>query len=220
MRYDFKRISRLRILVWLVVLIAVGIAAAGVRLGATNQSVLRSGDQPARSSSSNGQYNSRQPNLNSNSSPPSATSLNVPIARPTSTRETQQRLTPLELPPQPNNGYRNYEAEALRTEIEEAEQSLDRLKSEIDALAEEMAPYKAQIDKYATVMKRIERDHDLGLSVDQDEYDRALRYHNYNVDLYNSKLAERRGKVSEYNELLTQNKIKINRYNGMIKTGR
>jgi len=129
-------------------------------------------------------------------------------------------VTTLPALPQSNSSYRNYEAEALRTEIERAEQSLNIEKSEIDSLEGEMAPYKAQIDKYAAVMKRMERDHDLGLSIDQDEYDRAVRYHNYNVDLYNSKLAERREKVSEYNEQLRQTKTKIDRYNLMIKGSR
>ena len=80
-----------------------------------------------------------------------------------------------------------------------------------------MAQSKGQIDKYALIIKRIERDRDLGLSADQDEYERALGYHNYNVEIYNSKLTERREKISEYNQLVAQTKAKIDRYNGLIK---
>jgi hypothetical protein len=211
MRYNIRRISRLRILAWLAVLIAVGVAAASIRIGATNQSVLRSEPRPTASPSSS---NSRQLTINNNSYPNSP--LNITTARPTPSKDTQ-RLTPLEAVPSTDYSYKNEEAESLRAEIEQAQQSLKTLKAQIDFLAEDMAPYKAQIDKYASVIKKLERDHDLGLSIDQDEYDRALRYHNYNVDLYNSKLAERGEKVAEYNQLLTQTKAKIARYNMMIK---
>jgi chromosome segregation ATPase len=217
MKYEFRRISRLRIAAWLVVLVAVGIAAVGIRIGAAIQSSSRNEGRESSPSPSNGTYSSGTSNVNSNKSYASEPSSSIPAARPNATQENQQRVTPLPALPQSDSSYRDYEAETLRTEIEKADQSLNILKSEIDSLEEDMAPYKVQIDKYAAVMKRMERDHDLGLSIDQDEYDRALRYHNYNVDLYNSKLAERREKASEYNAQLRQQKTKIDRYNVMIK---
>jgi hypothetical protein len=217
MKYEFRRISRLRIAAWLAVLVAVGIAAVGIRIGVAIQSSSRNEVRESGPPPSNSTYSSRPSNVTSNRSSASETSSSVPAARPSATQETQQRVTPLAVLPQTDSSYRNYEAETLKSEIDQAEQSLNTLKAEIDSLAEEMAPYKGQIDKYAAVIKRIERDRDLGLSVDQDEYDRALRYHNYNVDIYNSKLAERREKVSEYNQLVAQTKAKIDRYNGLIK---
>jgi peptidoglycan hydrolase CwlO-like protein len=217
MKYDFKGISRIRIAAWAVVLLAVLTAAIAIRIAAMNQSVLRNTSTSSSTSNSTGPSNPSNYNFRSNNSYKSETPLIAPSPRTALSRETQTRLTPLDPAPQTNYGYKNYEAEALRTQIEQAEQSLDRLKSEIDSITDEMAPYKEQIDKYAAVIKRTERDQEMGLSVDQGEYERALRYHNYNVDLYNSKLAERREKVSEYNQLLTDTKAKINRYNAMIK---
>ena len=145
-------------------------------------------------------------------------SSNVSTVRSSPTPKLKE-LNALETSSPENNNYRNVEVEGLRAEIDRAKQTLNSLKSEIDSLRQEVFSYKQQIDSYAAVLRKLKRDNDLGYQVDEDEYERARRNHNYNVDLYNAKLSEVNEKVDEYNELLEEMKEKIDRYNRMVHGG-
>lgn len=160
-------------------------------------------------------YSSRVGNL---VSPNANTGRGSTPARPSPMPRMEQLPATLENPS--SSGYDNFrgeEAQRLKAEIDEDEASLGTLKTELNSLAEEMSSYKSLIDQYAATIRRIERDRDLGSSVDQDEYNRALKKHNENVDLYNSTLTDRREKVVRYNRLLAEMNAKIDRYNGLIR---
>ena len=196
-----------------VLLVVIWIGVAGQSSSSSTDSSRSSTPYPANRPSTLGTSvpgNSRATDTRSSS--------NVSTVRSSPTPKLKE-LNALETSSPENYNYRNVEAEGLRAEIDRAKQTLNSLKSEIDSLRQEVFSYKQQIDSYAAVLRKLKRDNDLGYQVDEDEYERARRNHNYNVDLYNAKLSEVNEKVDEYNQLLEETKEKIDRYNRMVRGG-
>ena len=203
---------------WHIAAFAVLVLAVVVWIGVASQTSTSSTEVKESSAPySSTSNNSRSSNSNSNNFSNNSRSLtNISVPRPSPSIMVKEQLAPVD---NSSDNYRNADAERLKAEIEQANDSLDSLKSELDSLTQEVSSYKTQIDRYASIIKKMERDNELGYSVDQYEYERALRNHNTNVDLYNSKIAERREKASEYNQLLAETNSKINRYNKIIRGG-
>jgi hypothetical protein len=119
---------------------------------------------------------------------------------------------------QGSNPYRPTDAgvSALEAEIEQARARLRSYESGLRQQQSTLESYKASIDMYGARIKRIERASSSGEAVDQNEYESALRQHNYYVDLYNTQLSTYQSDHADYEALLGRTNLKIDEYNRRI----
>jgi hypothetical protein len=116
---------------------------------------------------------------------------------------------------QRSNPYRPTDAgvSALEAEIEQARARLRNLESSFQQQQATLESYKASIDLYGARIKRMESAASSGEAVDRDEYESALRQHNYYVDLYNTQLVPYQSDYADYEALLNRTNLKIEEYN-------
>jgi hypothetical protein len=119
---------------------------------------------------------------------------------------------------QGSNTYRptNAGVSALESEIDQARARLRRLESNLQQQQTTLESYKASIDMYGARIKRIERASSSGETVDQNEYESALRQHNNYVELYNVQLSTYQSDHADYEALLSRTNLKIDEYNRRI----
>lgn len=104
----------------------------------------------------------------------------------------------------------NREIEANRARIAVLEMDLRSDDSRLESL-------KGEIDTDRTRLEQMKRDNELGLEVDETEYDRIRRRYNNNIDDYNSLIPTRNSTLTEYRQLLQKTNAEIDRYNALVR---
>jgi len=110
----------------------------------------------------------------------------------------------------------NAGTDALEAEIEQGKARLQSLESSLRQQQSTLESYKASIDMYGARIRRLENAANSGETVDRDEYESALRQHNYYVDLYNTQLVPYQSEYADYEALLSRTNLKIDEYNRRI----
>jgi CheY-like chemotaxis protein len=125
--------------------------------------------------------------------------------------------TPSPSPPQ-HSSSTSWESTQLKSEIEEEKAHLQSMKNDLTSTQEMLDGYQTQIDSDKSRMRQIERDNQLGLSVDESEYEMIRQRHNNTVQVYNNGVAEYNHTLAEYKDLLRTTNEKIDRYNTLTKS--
>lgn len=107
----------------------------------------------------------------------------------------------------------------LNAEIEADKNRLDQLEMDLKASDNQLESFRTEIKADKVRLDQMKRDNDLGLNVDEVEYERVRGRHNGSVESYNNLLSEHNSTVAEYRKLLRETNLKIERYNS-VRNGR
>lgn len=121
---------------------------------------------------------------------------------------------PETMPPNTTLDRTNTENYDLKAQIESAKTQLSIQEIELQKLSDKIDSYKSQIVSYAKKIQQIEDDHEAGYTVDSQDYENAIKRHNYYVELYNAELERYNSKYAEYKRLLDKTNAKVVEYNG------
>lgn len=108
------------------------------------------------------------------------------------------------------------ELEGLKAQINTDEATLAKLKDEIEQSQSSLNDLKTQLHSDKIRLDEIQQDHDLGLSVNVDEYERIRHRYNANVDIYNTQVREYNSELADFKQLATSTKAEIDKYNSLV----
>lgn len=118
----------------------------------------------------------------------------------------------------PSSSGSSWEVTQLNSEIEANKPRLRLMESDLQTSQETIDSQKVQIDSDKARLRQMERDHEMGLAIDESQYETVRERHNSTVTMYNDGIAEYNRKLAEYKALLRITNAKIERYNALIRS--
>jgi hypothetical protein len=106
--------------------------------------------------------------------------------------------------------------QALKSEVESGHSQVQQLESLLQRCNETLSYYSGLIEEDRRRLDKMKADNDLGVDVDEVEYQRIRARHNSNVELHNAELGNCRDISANYKRLLNDTNEKVDEYNRMI----
>ena len=107
------------------------------------------------------------------------------------------------------------ESQKLKAQIEADRLTLNYLEAQLNQSRSTLHDLETRLRLDKATLTRMKRDHNLGLEVDVDEYERIRRRYNNNVEVYNVQVNEYNKHLAKYKQLLASANAKIDRYNSL-----